>query len=86
MAIDGIAKNQHYVPQFILKNFSSGKKDQVFVFDKECSKKFRSNVRNIASENGFYNFEINGKEHSFEPLLCEIEAASALIINRIVEE
>ncbi|WP_404970961.1 DUF4238 domain-containing protein [Vibrio campbellii] len=85
MAIDGIAKNQHYVPQFILKNFSNGNKDQVYVFDKAGDKTFRSNVRNVASENGFYNFQVDDEEHSLEPLLCDIEAKSALIINRIIE-
>jgi len=30
-----IAKNQHYVPQFLLKNFTVGKKSQLWVFDKK---------------------------------------------------
>ena len=29
-----IAKVQHYVPQFLLRNFGNGKKDQVWVYDK----------------------------------------------------
>lgn len=48
-------KNQHYVPQSYLKNFSSDR-TQIFVFDKfkQCS--FISNVRNVASERFFYDF------------------------------
>ncbi len=84
MAIDGIAKNQHYVPQFILKNFSNGKKDQVCVFDKKVGGNFKSNVKNIASENGFYNFKVDNEDYSLEPLLCNIETSSAKIIKQIV--
>jgi len=45
-----IAKIQHYVPQFLLKQFTSGKKPQVWVFDKTTGKKFKSHVKNVASE------------------------------------
>ncbi|MGF1841626.1 DUF4238 domain-containing protein [Vibrio clamense] len=85
MAIDGIAKNQHYVPQFILRNFSFGKREQVCVFDKSICKKFSTNVRNVASENGFYNFKLDDEMHSLEPHLGEIEDLSAVIINKIVK-
>ena len=58
-----IAKNQHYVPQFILRNFTVGDGKQIHVFDKQDEKSFRTNIRNIAAETGFYNFDI--KEYKF---------------------
>jgi phospholipase C len=45
MTHDGIAKVQHYVPQFLLKHFSTGKKNKVHVFDKQTGKTFLTNVK-----------------------------------------
>ena len=39
-------KNQHYVPQGYLRNFST--KDQIFAYDKRERRKFKTNVRNVA--------------------------------------
>ncbi|QUX92630.1 hypothetical protein CYL31_15030 [Marinomonas sp. A3A] len=39
MSNNGIAKIQHYVPQFLLKNFTH-KKNQVYVFDKKMVEYF----------------------------------------------
>ena len=50
MAYDGISKVQHYVPQFVLRNFGNGKRDQVYVFDKRNDPTFATNVKNVASE------------------------------------
>ncbi len=36
---------QHYVPQFLLKNFIAGKKDHVWVYDKATHKRFKTHVR-----------------------------------------
>lgn len=47
-------KNQHYVPQFYLKQWAN--KEQLFVYDKKRSKSFQSNVKNIASSRFFYDF------------------------------
>ena len=48
MAVD------HYVPQFLLKNFSvDPNKPQVWAYDKSTGRSFRTNVRNIAAEKGF---------------------------------
>lgn len=53
-----VVKNQHYVPQFYLKNFAN-KNDQVYVFDKHDQKVFKTSIRNIASESYFYDFPEN---------------------------
>lgn len=81
----GLAKNQHYVPQFILKNFGSGANQQLHVIDKETRKTFVTAARNIASENGFYNFKFEDVDLSIEPLLSDLEEKVAPIIAKIVE-
>lgn len=50
-------KNQHYVPQFYLKQWANNKK-QLFVYDKKQNKNFTSNVKSIASSKFFYDFPI----------------------------
>lgn len=78
-------KNQHYVPQFILKNFCYTD-DYTFCFAKKENKIFTPNVRNIASES-FYNDLENGvQDYSYEPLLTEIEDKAALGIKKLITE
>ena len=79
-----IAKIQHYVPQFLLKNFTIGKKLQVWVFDKQTGKIFKSHVKNVASENGFYNFTIKGNEYTIEPSLSDVETHASKIVKGII--
>ena len=81
-----VAKNHHYVPQFILKQFTNGKKPQLWVFDKKTGNKFKTNVKNIASETKFYDFAINDVELTIEPSLAEIEAKAASLIKKIVKQ
>jgi len=52
-----LPKIQHYVPQFILKNFCLNENNQIYVFDKKTEKVFTTNIENVAAENGFYNFK-----------------------------
>lgn len=86
MASNGIAKIQHYVPQFVLKNFSSGKKPQVFVYDKHTRKTFKSHVKNVASENGFYDLNFEGRDLTIEPALSDIESNAAPLLKKITKE
>lgn len=83
---NGIAINQHYVPQFLLKHFTFGKKDHVWCFDKHTGRKFQSAVRNVAAERGFYNFEGDDVEGSLEPYMGRIEDLAAPLIKRIVKD
>ncbi len=85
MAYEGIAKVQHYVPQFLLKNFGNGKKDQLYVFDKRSGRTFSTNARNIAAESRFYDFEVAGQKLSLEPGLSLIETKAKPIIHRILD-
>jgi hypothetical protein len=48
-------KKQHYVPQFYLKNFTSGQ-DKIYVFDKLQKKSFASKIHDVACQQYFYDF------------------------------
>lgn len=80
-----IAKVQHYVPQFLLRNFGNGKKDQVWVYDKSSARAFPSNVRNVASESRFYDFEYQGQTISLEPWLAHLEGNAQSVVRFILE-
>lgn len=86
MADNGIAKVQHYVPQFLLRNFGNGKKAQVHVFDKKTERSFSTNARNVAAESRFYDFEIEGEMYTLEPGLSQIEGDAKKLIQRIIDE
>jgi hypothetical protein len=81
-----VAKVQHYVPQFLLRNFGSGKKDQVWVFDKMDGRTFSTNAKNIASESRFYDFELNGTAVSLEPMLSRLESSAKPIMKAILKD
>ena len=80
-----IAKVQHYVPQFLLRNFGNGKKDQVWVYDKSSARAFASNVKNVASESRFYDFEYEGRTISLEPWLAQLEGNAQSVVRFILE-
>ena len=84
--MSSIPKKQHYVPQFLLKNWSQSNKKRVFIFDKMSNKSFSSSIKNIAHENNFYKDEILGYENNTEIKLSELEGDAAPIINKIVSE
>lgn len=85
MATSGIAKVQHYVPQFLLRKFGNGKKDQLHVFDKQTGRSFPTNAKNVASESRFYDFQIGEHEATLEPKLAELEGATKPLLERILE-
>ncbi len=74
-------KVQHYVPVFLLTNFSIEQKNQVYCYDKINERIFPSNVRNLASESGFYDLIDGDAESSLESQLADLEGRSAEIIN-----
>lgn len=78
------AKIQHYVPKFLLRNFGLGKKDHVWVYDKQSGRSFQTNAKNVASENRFYDFEIDGTIYSLESGLSQIESKTKPVIAQIL--
>lgn len=86
MVYDGIAKVQHYVPQFLLRNFGDPKKHRLCVFDKQNERIFVSNVRNVACESRFYDFDLYGETVTLEPSLSKIEDAAKPLLNRVLSD
>lgn len=85
MSGSGIAKVQHYVPQFILRNFGNGKKDQLHVFDKSNNKEFSTNAKNVASESRFYDIEIAGMKATAEPSLSMLESSAKPLFSKLID-
>jgi hypothetical protein len=83
-------KNQHYVPQFLLKNFSSRERKFIWAYDKEEKYNFKDQIKervikSVASEDFFYDEIRNSKIGSLEYVLQEIETQTAPIIKGIIE-
>src|ERR1039458_9338898 len=79
--------HQHVVPQLLLRNFATGSRRnrQIWVFDKQTGKEFRTAVRNVATEGGFYDFVIDGRLHSLDPAMTRLESTVAADISAIVQ-
>ena len=86
MADNGIAKVQHYVPQFMLRQFGTGKKDYLHVFDKSTGRTFMSNAKNVASESRFYDFQFEDATLTIEPALSSIESTVKPLLQRLATE
>ena len=84
--MNSIAKNQHYVPQFVLRNFTVGDGKQIYVFDKQDEKSFITNIRNIAAETDFYNFDVKEFKFTIEPALSDLESNIYVAFEKIINE
>jgi hypothetical protein len=76
---------QHYVPQFYLRLFSPEEKgNYVYCYDKENKKSFRTSVRWVCYENGFYDDEnktIKPIEEAFSIYEKECSTLFSKVIN-----
>lgn len=82
MADSQRTKNQHYVPQFLLRRFAD-QNERVNVYDKHHRKAFLSSTRNVASENYFYDLKIGDTEIALEPVMTEVENSALDALNSI---
>jgi hypothetical protein len=80
-----MADIEHYVPQFFLRQFSTGEDDQVCVYDKQSGRIFTTHVRNIAAEKGFYNLQLDNKTLSLEPSLAKLEENAAAVMRKVLD-
>lgn len=78
-----VGTHQHYVPQFVLRGFASGRSHQLDVFDKVTGKSFKTAARNVASENGFYDADIDGIPCSLDPFFSKVEELAKDAIKKI---
>lgn len=82
MRKDGKAERQHFIPQFILRNFADNR-GLIHVLDKSDGRTFKANIRNVAAERNFYEV---GESYNVEAGLTQIEQLAAPIINKIISE
>lgn len=78
-----VTKNQHYVPQGILSNFSNDK-DMTFEANVENMKLYKTNIRNAMSKRYMYEheaFETNAIEHFFVEYESELKINTTNIIS-----
>ncbi|WP_394908091.1 DUF4238 domain-containing protein [uncultured Mesonia sp.] len=83
-------KNQHYVPQFLLKNFSSRGNKFIWAYDKNEKYSVQNQIKErpikkVASEEYFYDQFKNSKIGSYEYALQQAENESAPIIEKIIK-
>lgn len=76
-------EKQHFVPQFLLKNFSINNR-QLWVYDKLKNATYISSIRDIASNNNFYELESEEVDLNTEEILSNIESDCAPIITKII--
>lgn len=68
------AENQHYVPKFILRQFTvNAEKEQVRVYDKLKNTEFTTSIKNIMAERRFNEFIFEEYIASFEQIAGAIE-------------
>ncbi len=77
------AKIQHYVPSFLLKGFTAGKKGRLHVFDKATGKQFQTKPHNVAAEKGFYDVKFPGGVATIEPFLGSLEGRASKLVREI---
>ncbi len=83
-------KNQHYVPQFYLKKFSSKGNKFIWALDKkevqnQNNKIKERPIKKVASEAFFYDKIENSRIGSYEYLLQKIEDSAAPVIAKIID-
>ncbi|MBR7953386.1 DUF4238 domain-containing protein [Burkholderia cenocepacia] len=75
-----LTKNQHFVPQLLLRNFTTDGNEDVLLFDSTRNKVRPSSIRKVLSQNYFYD-----DDNSVENFLAEkIEGPAAAVIDSIV--
>jgi hypothetical protein len=79
-------EKQHFVPQFVLKNFSIPNKNQLWVFDKLSESSFLNSIRDTAASKNFYELEKENISLNTEEILSDIESDSAPILKKIIDE
>jgi DNA-binding protein Fis len=83
-------KNQHYVPQFLLKNFSSRERKFIWAYDKNEKYSIKNQIKErpikkVASEEYFYDQNENNEIESYEYALQKVEEETAPIIQKILQ-
>src|SRR5574344_1167297 len=78
-----VTKKQHYVPQFLLKNFTPNG-ESIFCYDKIENRISMRKIDNVACENYFYE-TTDRPVNEIENKLSTIEGKTSLNIQKIVQ-
>lgn len=82
MELGELTKNQHFVPQFLLRHFATGRDEDVQIFDSTRNKVRSSSTRRVLSQNNFYD-----DDNAVEKFLAEkVEGPAAAAVNSIVAD
>lgn len=79
-------RKHHYVPQFLLRNFASEKRERLYAFDKWNDRQFQVAVKDAAAEHGYNSFETEQASGCAEEYFTEIETAASPFIQEIVSD
>ena len=76
-----VAKQQHYVPQFLLRRWCVGNTESINVLDKTTRKIFLANPRDVGGEQFFYSHLPEGQV--LEKWFTDLEGKASSLCNRI---
>jgi hypothetical protein len=79
-------RKHHYVPQFLLRNFASEKRETLYAFDKWESKQFQVAIKDAAAERGYNSFETDETSGCAEEYFTQIETTASPLIQTIVSD
>ncbi len=81
-------KKQHYVPQFLLRNFANGRKNKakIWVLDKRSGTVYPASIKDVAHENFFYEYHGDAGHIEYENLMQKIDSIGARIIGDITSK
>jgi hypothetical protein len=79
-------RKHHYVPQFLLRNFASAKRETLYAFDKWDGKQFQVAIKDAAAERGYNSFETDEASGCAEEYFTQIETTASPFIQEIVSD
>ena len=77
-------RKHHYVPQCLLRNFTSGGRESLFAFDKWEGKQFGVAVEDAAAERGYNTFDTAEASGCAEDFFTAIESSASPVLKEIV--
>src|ERR1035441_4305131 len=79
-------RKHHYVPQFLLRNFSIEGRDTLFAFDKLLGSRFPVAVSDAAAEKEYNTFLSSGRVECAEDTFTTIENGAAQVVRSLVRQ
>ena len=81
-----IGTRQHYVPQFLLRNFADSE-GRLRLFDKQTDRVFCASPAKVAAECGFYDYRNSeGRTDTFEGAMSQLDDQAAEAVAHLVDQ